>query len=235
MILSWDKARLAFMQDASTYEPQYYSALWQAISEGLPGKPLHICDAGCGAGYLSLEMAKHCAQVTAVDLSADATDLLRKNAASVDNLTVKTGDIRALAPETPYDAMVFCYFGKTPEILRIAKQQCAGTLVMVTRNYTHHRFSLHPTAFDRDTADYCRGCLEEAGIPYDCRLLDLEFGQPFRSLDAAAEFFTIYGGTPAKAEEVLPKLQKTDDPVFPYYLPSTKKMAVVTVRTADLP
>lgn len=235
MILSWDTARLAFMQEASEHNPGYYTALWQAIAEGLPENPHHICDAGCGAGYLSLEMAKHCGRVTAVDLSEKATAFLQKNAAGVDHLTVKTGDIRALPPEVPYDAMVFCYFGKTPDILKIAKAQCRGTLVMVTRNYTHHRFSLHPTAFDRDTADYCRACLEEPGIPYDCRLLDLEFGQPFRSLDAAVEFFTIYGGTPASTEEVLPKLQKTDDPTFPYYLPSTKKMAIVTVQTADIP
>lgn len=235
MILTWDKTRLTFMQDASAYHPDYYTALWQAIADKLPAVPQSICDAGCGAGFLSLEMAKHCNAVTAVDLSEEATSLLRQNAVGISNLTVKTGDIRALPPETPYDAMVFCYFGKTPDILKIAKAQCRGTLVMVTRNYTHHRFSLHPTAFDRDTAGYCRDCLEKAEIPYDCRLLDLEFGQPFRSLDAAVEFFTLYGGAPASAQEVLPRLQKTDDPAFPFYLPSTKKMAVVTVQTADIP
>lgn len=235
MILTWDEARLAFMKDASLYNPGYYASLWSAIRAELRESPRHICDAGCGAGYLSLEMAKHCENVTAVDLSARATALLRENAENLSNLTVKTGDLAALPPEEPYDAMVFCYFGKTPEILKLAKAQCRGTLVMVTRNYTHHRFSLHPTAFDRDTVAYSRNVMDEAGIPYTFAPCSLEFGQPFRSLAAAVQFFSIYGGAPAQEAAVREKLQSTDDPEFPYYLPSTKHMGILTVQTKDIP
>lgn len=234
MTLRWTPAQVAFLRDASNYRRDYYEKLWDAIRAFLPQTPEHICDAGCGAGYLSLEMAKHCARVTAIDLSQPATDLLRENAEGVENLTVKTGDIRTLTPEAPYDAMVFCYFGKTPEILKIAKSQCRGTLVMVTRNYDRHRFSLHPTVFDRDNVVYAKQVLEQAGVAYDYAPCELEFGQPFRSLDAAAEFFTVYGNAPAGIEEVLPKLQKTADPTFPYYLPSTKKMGIFAVQTAQL-
>lgn len=234
MILTWDDARLAFMKDASTYHDDYYAALWAMILSRLPEIPQHICDAGCGAGYLSLQMAKSCRQVTAVDLSENATALLRENAKRFPNLTVKTGDLALLPPEKPYDAMVFCYFGKTPEILKMAKAQCQGTLVIVTRNYTHHRFSLNPTAFDRDTVAYSKSVLEQRGIPYTFSPCELEFGQPFRSLEAAASFFTLYGGTKASIDDVLPKLRKTDHPVFPYYLPSTKKMGLLTVQTKDI-
>lgn len=234
MILKWTPAQLAFMRDASSYGSGYYKKLWAAIRALLPQAPESICDAGCGAGYLSLEMARHCDRVTAIDLSQAATDLLRENARGISNLTVRTGDINELAPETPYDAMVFCYFGKTPDILKIAKSQCQGTLIMVTRDYDKHRFSLNPSAFDRDTVSYARSVLEQAGMAFDYTPCELEFGQPFRSLDAAAEFFSIYGDAPASVEEVLPKLQKTDDPTFPYYLPSTKKMGIFAVQTAQL-
>ena len=230
MILTWDNARLEYMRDASRYNAGYYTALWDAVLLELPSIPRHICDAGCGAGYLSLEMAKSCQQVTAVDLSADATAFLRKNAERIGNLTVKTGDISALPPKTPYDAMVFCYFGRTPEILRIAKAQCRGTLVIVTRDYTRHRFSLHPTAFDRDTVATCREALEQAGMSYAFSPFAAEFGQPFRSLDAAVEFFTIYGQEPVREEDVLPKLQMTGSAEFPYYFPTVKKMGIFTVR-----
>lgn len=235
MILSWSEEQLAFMADASTYHADYYTALWQAISQTLPQMPQHICDAGCGTGYFSLELAKSCPRVTAVDLSQPATDLLRRNAAGYDNLCVKTGDIEAMPPEIPYDAMVFCYFGKTPNTLRIAKKQCKGTLVMVTRNYTHHRFALRPTAFDRDTVAYCRSVLEQAGIPYTLTPCELEFGQPFRSLDAAVRFFALYSGEQATKAEVLQRLEETDHPAFPYYLPKTKKMGIFTVQTNAIP
>ena len=235
MILSWDEKRLAFMKDADAYCPAYRKSLWQAICNMLPSVPQHICDAGCGAGHLSMEMAKTCPRVTAVDLSVQATAQLRKAAAGIENLTVLTGDINENPPEEPYDTMVFCYFGRTPEILRIAKAQCRGTLVMVTRNYTQHRFSLHPTSFDRDTVASCRSVLEDAGIPYEFKTCELEFGQPFRSADAAAEFFSLYGGTPVAAADVLPRLQETDDPEFPLYLPSVKKMGIFTVAVSALP
>ena len=230
MILTWDKARLGFMEDASTYAPGYYAALWEAISRLLPSVPQSICDAGCGAGYLSMEMAKHCRRVTAVDRSADATAFLQEKAAGIDNLTVRTGDITSLPPETPYDTMVFCYFGRTPDVLRIAKAQCRGTLVIVTRDYSHHRFSLHPTVFDRDTVDSCRSALEQAGLSYHFAPYAAEFGQPFRSLDAAVEFFSLYGQEPVRVQELLPKLQKTDSTEFPYYFPTVKKMGIFTVR-----
>lgn len=235
MILRWDEERLAFMKDASEYNAGYYTALWQAVAAQLPTVPQNLCDAGCGAGYLSIEMAKHCKQVTAVDISVQATALLRENAAGLANLTVKTGDIYTLPPEVPYDTMVFCYFGKTPDILKIAKQHCRGTLVTVTRNYSQHRFSLQPKAFDRDTVAYCRSVLEAQDIPYTYAPCDLEFGQPFRSLEAAVGFFTLYGGTQANAEAVLPRLQQTGDAVFPYYLPTVKKMGIFTVQTKDIP
>lgn len=234
MILSWDEKRLAFMKDADAYNPGYRKALWQAILGMLPETPHHICDAGCGAGYLSMEMAKTCRRVTAIDLSEKATAQLREMAADLENLTVRTGDICENPPEELYDAMVFCYFGKTPEILQIAKAQCRGTLVMVTRNYTHHRFSLHPTAFDRDTVEYSRSVLDKASIPYRLKPCELEFGQPFRDLDAAAAFFTLYGGEAVSPEAVLPRLRKTDDPEFPYYLPSVKKMGIITVSASEL-
>lgn len=230
MILTWDKRRLEFMRDASQYNAGYYTALWNAVLGKLPSVPQNICDAGCGAGYLSLEMAKCCQQVTAVDLSADATAFLRENSKNVGNLTVKTGDISALPPEMSYDAMVFCYFGKVPEILRIAKAQCRGTLVIVTRDYTHHRFSLHPTAFERDTVVTCRSALEQAGLPYTFSPFAAEFGQPFRSLDAAVEFFTLYGQEPVREQDVLPRLQTTGSTEFPYYFPTVKKMGLFTAR-----
>lgn len=41
-------------------------------------------------------------------------------------LTALTGDIRDLPPQKPYDAMVFCLFGGTDEILDIAARSAAA-------------------------------------------------------------------------------------------------------------
>ena len=54
------------------------------IAQILPDIPrnAHVCDAGCGLGYTSLALARHCARVTAVDTSGVALNVLRETIAA---------------------------------------------------------------------------------------------------------------------------------------------------------
>ena len=67
---------------------------------------------------------------------------------------------------------------------------------------------------------------------------ELEHGQPFASLDDAVRFFRIYSrdedpGAVAP-ETVLPRLRRTEDVQYPYYLPQTKRLGILTIRMEDL-
>ena len=76
------------------------------------------------------------------------------------------------------------------------------------------------------------------GVPFEFDARELEHGQPFLSLDDAVRFFRIYSrdGDPGALtpEAVLPRLRRTDDAQYPYYLPQTKRLGILTIRMEDL-
>ena len=118
----WTEESIAFLRDAAAIN-RYYETIAERIAPQLP-ENAHICDAGCGIGELSLALKPYCHHVTAVD--ADALAIKTLKAHLIEGVTARCGDMETLAPEKPYDAMVFCLFGRTQDTLRIAKKQCRG-------------------------------------------------------------------------------------------------------------
>ena len=141
-------------------------------------------------------------------------------------------------PDTPYDAMVFCLFGRMIEILRIAKRCGAGTVVAVKKAFTHHRFSVSSVPLKDETTEQAAAFLRERGVPFRLETREFDMGQPVRSLEDAARFFEIYSkdapGTLTR-EAVLQKLTETGDKTFPYYVPQRKSLGRFTIHTADIP
>ena len=133
----WTEESIAFLRDAAAIN-RYYETIAERIAPQLP-ENAHVCDAGCGIGELSLALKPYCRHVTAVD--ADALAIKTLKAHLIEGVTARCGDMGTLAPEKPYDAMVFCLFGRTQDTLRIAKKQCRGRIFLVKRDYSHHRFS----------------------------------------------------------------------------------------------
>lgn len=235
----WNEDMLRFMRDASE-NTDYYRKLAAILAPALPNGG-HICDAGCGQGYLSEQLARYCRRVTAVDISERAIEEFsaRLEKAPVQNLRAVCGDIAALPPEVPYDAMVFCLFGSIQSILEIGRAQCRGKLVIVKKNYAMHRFSL-----SQNPLHHYRFCdaveiLDGLGLPYEAFETDLELGQPFRSLDDAVLFFRTYSkdAHPDRitADSILPRLEKTENTRFPYYLPQNKQMGILILDAAAIP
>ena len=86
------------------------------IAQIVPDIPqnAHVCDAGCGLGYTSLALARHCARVTAVDTSGVALNVLRETIAAgkIRNIEVIEGDLFSMRLGLIYDVMLFCFFGR---------------------------------------------------------------------------------------------------------------------------
>ena len=146
-MFQWNEEMVRFMRDASEYS-DYHRRLAQWMLPDLhPGD--HICDAGCGLGYLSLALSPYVRRVTAADRSQEALSVLRENCThrAVQNIDIRSGDIRADLPDAAYDAMVFCFFGTIEEVVAIARGQCRGTVFVFKKHYATHRFSVgsHPT------------------------------------------------------------------------------------------
>ena len=239
MMQLWYKDMVRFMRDASEYG-MYNQELAKIVGPQLT-KQTHVCDAGCGLGYLSLDLAPYVGRVTSVERNPDAVEVLEDNCRrfGISNITSRCGAIQDVIPEEKYDAMVFCFFGGIHGILETAKRQCCGTVFIITRNYTSHRFSVgsHPTG----SYGYKRSqeVLKELEIPYEEKLFDLEFGQPFRSMEDARKFFELYSKDDDKSditdEFLRSKVQENDDAHFPFYMPHRRNLAVLKFETADIP
>ena len=78
-MFQWNEEMVRFMRTASEYG-DYHRRLVQRMRPALHSAD-HICDAGCGLGYLSLALAPYVRRVTAADRSEASLDDLRQNCA----------------------------------------------------------------------------------------------------------------------------------------------------------
>ena len=128
----WNPEVIRYLHTAAD-RSRYYTDLARELGAFLHPED-RVCDAGCGLGLLSRALLPYCGHVTAIDRSPAAiADLTARG--HDPRLTALTGDIRDLPPQRPYDAMVFCLFGGTDEILDIAARQCGGTALVVWPDY----------------------------------------------------------------------------------------------------
>lgn len=233
----WNEDMIRFLRDASEHS-DYHHLLAEYLAKRLP-ENAHVCDAGCGLGYLSLQLAPYCRQVTAVDVSPEALAVLAANCdkEKIKNVDIRRGEIAELPPDEPYDAMVFCFFGTGNEALRIAKEQCCGPVIIIKKGWSEHRFSLGKQKMGHESYADTMALLDGYGIPHTGETLTLEMGQPFRSLDDACRFFEIYerSGAAVTEEAVHARLTATGDDEFPWYLPQPKVMGIIQLDSRDIP
>lgn len=233
-MLIWTPDTVRFQRDAALYGG-YHRALAAHLVPYLP-KNAHICDVGCGLGYLSRALAPHCERVTAIDSEPLALSVLRED--TPENTEVLEGDVFTLSPGLQFDAMVFCFFGTMDETLLLAKKHCRGKVIVIKRGWTQHRFSLAPSPVQRYTSSETEQFLRDRCIPFTQETVLLDMGQPLRSKDDAVRFFAAYGqaGDPSviSFENIADRLQKTDDPAFPYYLPQEKPLGIFSFDAADI-
>lgn len=187
----WSPEVIRYLHTAAD-RSHYYTNLARELGAFLHPED-RVCDAGCGLGLLSRALLPYCGHVTAIDRSPAAiADLTARG--HDPRLTALTGDIRDLPPQRPYDAMVFCLFGGTDEILDIAARQCGGTALVVRRDFRQHQFSTGVRMAGHTAADMEQE-LRRRGLTCTLRRFTLEFGQPFRSVEDALAFSGCTAGT----------------------------------------
>ena len=226
----WEPDMIRFMNDASRYGR--YDA--EVAAELLPYISSYdsVCDAGCGLAYLSMALSPHTGAVTAVDINANVLRAVEENCRkrNIRNLRTYCGDAAALPPDWQFDVMLFCFFGRIDEIVRIAAQHCRKHVFIIKRNYTTHRFSVGRHAMSGDNYEETCAWLDSAGISYESRTLSLEMGQPFESLVDARRFFELYSkdGDPSLITDAFlsERLTETGQEDFPLYLPQSREIGL---------
>lgn len=235
----WTDDMIRFMADASAYG-DYHKNLAGHILPYLTGSE-HICDAGCGLGDLSIALSPIIPKITAVDIKPQAAAHLREKCklSGIGNVEILEGDIRQLPPETPYDAMIFCFFGMSEEILEIGKRQCCGRIISIKKNYCTHRFSAGTYPAGRDGFSRMRSIMKEQGIPFEEKQISLEFGQPFRCFEDVRAFFSCYSRDedPSVLTDsfLQSKVIRTGRSDFPLYMPHQRQLGILVFESGDIP
>lgn len=237
-MFNWEKDGIRFMKDASEHT-SYYQRLAERIRPYVT-KESRICDTGCGLGYLSLELAPFAKEVVSIDADARALSVLEEKCQeqSIQNIQTLCGDAKKLDEAEHFDCMIFCFFGNMDEILEIAKKHCRETVIVIKKNYTKHRFSVGSYAFLHDGYKEAGLYLAELGIPFEGTELELEFGQPFRSVEDARLFYEIYSQDSEKeaiTDEFLRKqLIQTEEGAFRYYMPHRRRLGFMKLDAEDI-
>lgn len=235
----WTKDSIRFRIDAAE-TTKFDDTIIAQILPDIP-QSAHVCDAGCGLGYTSLALARHCEHVTAVDTSRAALNVLRENMAAggIQNIEVIEGDLFSMKPKELYDAMVFCFFGRVEETLLAVKAQCSGMGYLIKKNWRNHRFTPGEVPLKNFTFQQTLLELDALGIPYRSDTFPIEMGQPFRSLEDAMLFFETYRQAEDE-EEVAPEqvkrlLCENDSVEFPFFLPAHRTLGLIAIHVRDIP
>lgn len=234
----WTPDMIRFMADASAYG-DFHQRLAELI---LPyfGTVDHICDAGCGLGDLSVRLAPSVSRITCVDIKPQAAAFLRTHCAAenIRNIKVLEGDINMLQPAEPYDGMIFCFFGQSEEILEIARQQCCGTVAVIKKNYSTHRFSVGNYPTGPDGYSHMQALLVQRQIPFKSRTAALEFGQPFRNFEDIRAFYNCYSRDKDPAlltdEFLRSRVVETGREDFPLYMPHQRQIGLIFFQSGDI-
>ena len=238
-MFTWSADKIRFLKDASEYG-RFNDVLAERAAAHFPAGA-HVCDAGCGLGYLSLALAPLCGRVTALDVSNEALDVLRDNIArrGVQNIEVREADAFALPAEETFDAAALCFFGGARETLRFLKRHVTGSAVLFKKNWETHRFTLRETKLEKFTFRQTCEVLTRWGVPFETESFEVEMGQPFTSVEDAARFFRL-NSRGAEAAPVDPaiaaaRLVPIDSAAYPYYLPSCRPVGMIVIQTRDIP
>lgn len=237
-MFQWTDEIMAFRADADGYG-HFDAAIAARVAAYLPPGG-RVCDAGCGMGFLSMELCRRGFSVTAVDESAAALSFLRRRQAQegLADMTILQGDLFSMTPDRPYDAMVFCLFGGVEQSLAAIRRQCRGRAVLVKKDWSHHRFDPQHRPMRRHSS-FQHACdrLQALSVPYDSCRFTLEMGQPLRSVDEARRFLAAYApdGALPDRQQAQALLQPTGRTDFPYYLPAQRSLGFIVLDAGNIP
>lgn len=231
MMIVWNERSVRWFRHASEYTG-YNKKLAEIILEQIPSRK-SLCDMGCGAAQIDFELAKTIEQITCIDISQVVIDAVEQQAKQlgVTNLTAECMD--ASKAQGEWETVLALFHGGTnviPKYLPLAKDQ----LILASHGSLIGGFGPeHRKVTKCFDTNGTKAYLDEIGVKYHLRQVELEYGQPFADLQDAAEFVTAYSKSMEKDKldaYLQEHLEHTGDPRFPYYLPKKKNLGLFVIR-----
>lgn len=234
MRIKWNAQSIRWFHNASRYTG-YNRELKNLLLEQIPQRGT-LCDVGCGAGLIDLELAPYFDRITCVDISQAPLDSLASDVRerNIQNLDILCADGETLTGQ--WDTVLALFHGGPDacgKYFRLARHQ----LILVTHSSLHGSFGPEANQVRRcfDVAS-TRQWLDQAGVRYHLTEGSLEYGQPFESREDAKAFLKAYttGMTEAELERHMDAvLIPTAEGEFPWYQPKKKEFGMFVIRREE--
>jgi hypothetical protein len=228
-----------------------------------------MADIGCGLALLDFELADSVLSITAIDKDASALAEVDKHideelaANKNEALKIETmlKDAHELGDEQ-WDVVLMSFFGafgeERDDLLSLARHR--GIIITHARDQRGRYDPIPTPGTEGSSADKLEAHLKKRGYSYRKSVVDMQLGQPFKTIEDIHEFLDDYnmdkslldltGGTDAapgtaepggewnaetlkySAEDRIIKTQRYD---FPYYLPRNLSVAIFVVVNPKRP
>jgi SAM-dependent methyltransferase len=258
----WTSEKLENYKRASEYTA-FHKRL-AVLAEPYLDENWTLADLGCGPGLIDFYFAPMVASITAIDndvlalddLQARLDDVFQTNKYISDRIAPQLGDIRALTDEA-WDVVLLSFFGVDKALLDDVLPRARKRALL----YTHGRHEAYGSAplpddngngkFDaRDIEAY----LDANHYAYKKNVLEMQFGQPFKTIEDIHTFLGKYGegnqelscidlsrvtvlddDAIKRMTDAEERIVKTDRFDYPYYLPKSLSVAlfIVVMNTDD--
>lgn len=229
----WTKDSINWYKQAAEYT-KYDQEIYQEIEPFIEETDT-VCDIACGLGFISMQLAKKAKSVTAIDISAQALQLLQENIErqSITNMEVITSDIADLPAKPQWDVTVMSFFKHSNDAMLQLLEMSKKRAILVLSNGSKTNFWPNNSRPSKQgNADRLIQELKAKGLQINYIERDLDFGQPFHSFDEAIQFMKHYApnNLPDNLENHLRAhlVPMEDNPFgYRYYLPHIKKIVIV--------
>lgn len=186
-----------------------------------------VCDLGCGTGYMASELYQRGYNVTAVDHSETVIDYLKEKAVNEPYAEMKIfcAAWEEILKNRSWDTIVMCFAGAFRTDFLNYYHACKKQLILVTKGFDRTEAELKSEKnYYRMSSGEMSQMLDEEGVPYHSKTIDMEFGQPLKSLQEAEEYHKCYKNK--HRTDFFEKLIETQSREFPLYLPIPKRVTI---------
>ena len=191
-------------------------------------------DIGCGAGLVDLLLARELGEITCVDKSPVPLCFIEREAVAQGLPNVRTLEADANTLVGCWDTALMMSFGRVQDNLHHYLSLCRQNLIAVVRANAQGQLGpaeYHPPKCN--CVSTVTDALDAMGVHYTLIEDTIEYGQPFASWEEAGAFVRAYSKNPpdtSVAAFLDERLQKTNHPDFPLYLPNRKPIGVLVIR-----
>ena len=201
-----------------------------------------LADIGCGPALIDYWLAPMVASIDLIDndpevisyLSDYLDDVFMKNRATADKIKPILADFHELEDER-WDVVMMSFFGVTEEGLQKA-MSCANHRVLI---FMHSRpDTAGPFAALDDgnklSASAMEAYLTENNYAYKKNVIEMQFGQPFKSIEQIHDFLSSYGegdDFDKRMTDIEERIINTNRFDYPYYLPKSISVALFIIST----